>query len=215
MILDLPVDMRCFRQEYLAVHRSEWMGYLSAEEREQMESFGSEKRRREFLLGRATLRSLLSHHLDAAPREIRLYQADDGAPEVAGRDLQVSLTHSHGWAAAILARQPVGIDMEYVKPRHESLYRHILHDTEMEMFEALPGGLHERQILCWTLKEATVKAVRPEQRLSPKDLRIDCSYADRTARVHVVNPDSSWTVSFDRVDGFFMAVAYSASPSES
>ena len=185
------------------------MSYLSAEERARMESFGSEKRRREFLLGRATLRSLLGHHLEAPPQEIPLYQADDGAPEVAGRELQVSLTHSHGWAAAILARQPVGIDMEYIKPRRENLYRHILHDTEMEMFEALPGGHYERQILCWTLKEATVKAVRPDKRLSPKDLRIDCCI-EPTARVHVVDPDSTWTVSFDRVDGFFMAVAYPA-----
>lgn len=208
MALNLPLDMRCHRLQYLSERRSEWMRYLSADEREQMRRFGSGKRQREFLLGRAALRTLLGDYLGESPEEVLLYQADDGAPEVAGSDLQVSLTHSHGWAAAIVSRRPVGIDMEYIKPRHDQLYRQILHDTEVEMFEALPGDHYERQILCWTLKEATLKAERPDEPLSLKNMRIECDYAGRTAEVYVVTSDVSWNVSFDRVDNFFLAVAY-------
>jgi 4'-phosphopantetheinyl transferase len=210
MALTLPEDIHCHRLEYAVDCREQWLSYLSVDEREQMEQFGSEKRRREFLLGRAALRILLGRHLEVPPASIPLYQADDGAPEVAGSGLQISLTHSHGWAAAVLAGRAVGVDMEYIQPRHEELYRQILHTSEMEMFNALPPGHDERQILCWTLKEATLKAVRPEHHLSMKHLRIDCTYDRRTADVRLVNLKSSWTVSFDRVDDFYVAVAYPA-----
>lgn len=210
MAIDLPADMNWYRMAYDADRRETWEAYLSEDEREQMRCFGSEKRRREFLLGRAVLRELLARRLDRAPGQIAVYQADDGAPEVEGSPVQVSLTHSHGWAAAVVASRAVGIDMEYIQPRHRRLYEQILHDGEMEMFHALPGSHDERQILCWTVKEATLKAVRPTRHLPLKDMRIDCTFDTGTADVHVVEPSSDWTVTFEKLDNFFVAVAYPA-----
>lgn len=213
MLIDLPADMDVYRLKYDSHCREQWESYLSAAERDQMNRFGSRKRRREFLLGRAVLRELLARHLDRPPADIPVYQADDGAPEVEGSPVQVSLTHSHGWAAAVVGSGPIGIDMEYIQPRHERLYQQILHDREMEMFDALPCDHDERQILCWTLKEATLKAVRPTERLSLRDMWIDCRFEARQAVVHVANLSLDWTVMFEKLDNFYLAVAYPSADS--
>lgn len=211
---NLPDDIDLYHLAFEKRHQSQWWSYLSSEEQKRMESFGSKKRRQEFLIGRAAVRILVARRLKILPKEVRLHVADDGAPEVVGSDLQISLAHSHGKAVAVATNRAVGVDLERIQSRRKNLYTYILHEEELEMFETLPGSHKERQILCWALKEATLKALRTGFRISPKRLRIKLDHQQQLAQIRVTEPATCWTVSFARQDDFYLAVAYPANSSE-
>ncbi len=183
---------------------------LPAGERAQIATFGSEKRQREFALGRATVRALLADHLAVAATDVPLRVATDGAPEVSG-GLHVSIAHAatqeHTLAAAAVASRPVGVDLEVIRPRRPDLYRFVLHPDEYGLLETLPHDHDAAQVLVWTLKEAVLKAMRTGFRTSPKKLRLTVEPVERAATVRV-EEGGWWTLRYEEQDGYFVAVAF-------
>jgi len=66
-----------------------------------------------------------------------------------------SISHKPQWAAAVIADQPVGIDVEQVVPRHPHLFKGLAGDPEWELFDQRTWPNFFR---LWTAKEATLKA---------------------------------------------------------
>jgi 4'-phosphopantetheinyl transferase len=66
-----------------------------------------------------------------------------------------SISHKPKYVAAVVSKDKVGIDIEEIKPRPESLFSHVASDEEW--------GLKERSwdtFFCyWTAKEAVLKAI--------------------------------------------------------
>src|SRR5690606_23625683 len=186
------------------------LGALTADERVRVAAFGSEKRRREFALGRATARALLAEHLRLAEPEVPLRIGADGAPELDG-GLHVSIAHAatpeRTLAAAAVAARPVGVDLEVIRPRRPDLYRFVLHPDEYGLLDALPYDRDAAQVLAWTLKEAVLKAMRTGLRTSPKRLRLTVEPALRTACVRAED-GGAWALRYDERDGCFVAVAF-------
>src|SRR5437868_5574714 len=60
-----------------------WWGALNASERERASRFNLAQHRREFVAGRATLRTLLGAYLDSSPRDVVLTRGKFGKPRVA------------------------------------------------------------------------------------------------------------------------------------
>ena len=58
-----------------------------------------------------------------------------------------------GWVAAVLARAPVGIDLEHVRPRREELVERVLDARERELVGIGARGFAS----AWTAKEAVLK----------------------------------------------------------
>ncbi len=181
---------------------------LSDEERARLDGFGSEKRRREFALGRDTARRLVAGHTGEVPEGVSLRVAEDGAPEVDTLCLSIAhaSTDTFTLAGAVASPLPVGIDLEVVRPRRPDLYRYILHPDEYGLMQTLPHDHDTTQVLLWTLKEAALKAMRTGFRVSPKALRFVMPPFEGMAVLR--HEDTLWDLQFAEVEGCFVAVAF-------
>lgn len=76
--------------------------------------------------------------------------------------LQVSLSHSAGWAAAVAFDEahPMGIDIECVRPDHRAAIRSQLTAREVALVSAAPHPEDPALAVLWTLKEALSKTLR-------------------------------------------------------
>lgn len=129
------------------------------------ESFPSESRRREYLLGRALLRAALSRCTEVDPRRWAFRTNPHGKPEIAephGVGLRFSLSHTQGLlACAVVPELDVGIDVESVDRGLDMLHKaeRYLAPSEARALRALPREAQPRRFLTyWTLKEAYAKA---------------------------------------------------------
>lgn len=184
---------------------------LAPDERRRRDSFGSAKRRREFLLGRVAARQLLADQLDVEPGAVLLRVADDDAVEVAESALHLSIAHSGGRAVAAVAPFRVGVDLEELQPRDPSVVRFMLHPDDSIRYESWTLPPDERLIACWTVKEAVLKALRTGFRLSPKTLRLkEIDEEARVVSVFVERDEEEWTVAYERRGDCYWAVAYRA-----
>jgi acyl transferase domain-containing protein/phosphopantetheinyl transferase len=150
---------------------------LNPAERTQWEALkGVSKRRHEWLLGRCAAKDAVRELIAKATGEV-LCEADiaisydgHGKPEAHGAweqrlnlHPQISLTHSHGVAAAIAtlkANQRVGIDIESAGRAAENFERIAFREEEQQMLAGLAPGKHNEWALrLWTAKEALSKAL--------------------------------------------------------
>ena len=182
---------------------------LPTPEREVAAAFGSEKRRREFALGRATARALLAERLGLDEAAVPLRTAADGAPEV-DAPLHLSIAHAstpeRSVAVAAAAPHAVGVDIELIRPRRPDLFRFLLHPDDFGLLDALPHGHDAAQVLLWTLKEAVLKARRSGFRTSPKAIRLGIDSGAEAAEARL--GEEVWAVRYAERDGSFVAVAF-------
>jgi phosphopantetheine--protein transferase-like protein len=104
--------------------------------------------------------------------DIEILADDDGAPRVRPLAVEVSISHTTGYAAAAAAKMPVGIDIEQISERDPALARHFLSADERTLLPSLLGGGSAGLTGMWALKEATLKALRLGLRLPPRSVVI-------------------------------------------
>jgi 4'-phosphopantetheinyl transferase len=183
---------------------------LTDDERARLATFGSEKRRMAFVLGRATVRELLAERLGVVATSVPLMVATDGALEIGG-GLRVSLAHTaterEAVAAAVAGSRPVGVDVEALRPRRPDLYRFLLHPDEYGLLDALPHEPEVGQVVLWAVKEAVLKAQRTGFRCSPKQLRVELADGGHHAVVRVESGEV-WEVRIAERHGCAVAVAF-------
>ncbi len=204
--MQLPPDVTCRRLIYDDHRAAAWQAMLSSEERARVQAFGAEKRRREFLLGRAAARTLLAERLRQVPGDVPLHVADDGAVDVTGHPLFVSITHSGDQAAAAVAGRRVGVDLGGITPRREGVARFLLHPEENGLLDRLSMDRTRALILCWTLKEAALKAQRTGLRRLPNRLRLKVDVPAQTGCIRD-EQGRRWQAVFEEWDGAYLAVA--------
>lgn len=207
----LPPGVQIHGATYNPTHRDQWRAWLSEEEQALLSSFGAETRRHEFLAGRAAARQLLGACLDVPPADVPLRRAEDDAVDVPGSDWKVSIAHSGGHALAAAARHPVGSDLEHIRSRDPAIVDFLFPPEDRGCVDALPYAFDAALVLCWTLKEAVLKARRSGFRTSPKDLRLTVDPASETARVEI-EEGRSWHLFYARLEGYWTAVALPSRP---
>ncbi|HYD40901.1 MAG TPA: 4'-phosphopantetheinyl transferase superfamily protein [Anaeromyxobacter sp.] len=149
---------------------------LLGEERALWARHRSPRRRAEFLAGRIAARRAVAQALgEEREAELEIGRDPTGAPSVRGHPaLHVSISHSHGLAAAVAAPFAVGVDLERTEPRPEAFARMFFTDAEHERLAAVPGPEREELLhVLWTRKEAASKVGRWGGRLPFGTL--DCS----------------------------------------
>ncbi len=105
-------------------------------------------------LSRLTRRAVCVSAQQFGARLDALEKDDDGVP-LPSNGFFWSVTHKPRYVAGVVASHPVGIDIEYVKPRSASLFRKVASDREW----ALAGGKSSLNFYrFWTAKEAVLKA---------------------------------------------------------
>ncbi len=181
---------------------------LSADERAYLAQVTHESRRREYKAGRIVARQFASQILTCPPDHVPLKVAEDGSLDLADTPFSISLAHAnHGVCVAVARDMQIGVDLEQIKTRHEDLYRFILHPDEYEILSTLDLDRDRILILCWALKEATLKGMKTGFRCSPKKLKLTIDLEQNRATVKVAN-GASWMCQFEERDGCYLAVAY-------
>ncbi len=203
---DLPADVALRYLHAESGDGDRMRNLLSAEERRRIKTFSNPKRRREFVLGRAAARLLLSERLAVAPSEVPLRATASGAVEVGADGWRLSISHSGDWAVAAAAPRRIGVDIERIAPRLPELERYMLHPDEPSLADVLPIDKVRADILCWTLKEATLKAMQRGLGYSPKKLRLDVDF--ETGRATVRDAEGRhWEAWFEERDGYYAAAS--------
>lgn len=200
---------------YPSIERLRWSDFsstdltarLSSGEAEVLARWPVEKRRRDWLLGRAaakqSLRAAFAREGLPPPdwTAIEVRADSSGAPRawISGEPspLAVSLSHGHGEAAAWALRSGAagglpGVDLELLRPRRLGTLRFYLHPEERERVLELPGCAadppppgerwSERDLLAilyWSLKEAAFKALRPPRGHGLLDIGVRLSGSHR------------------------------------
>jgi 4'-phosphopantetheinyl transferase len=139
------------------------LAILTPEERARADEFRFERPRRQFIVTRAVLRTLLSQHLLEQPQDVALTFEGLGKPQLASKyasaNLRFNVSHSGGLALIVLNLGiDSGIDVEQF--RHighlEQIARRFFHPAEVDaVLAAAPDAAFLR---CWTAKEAVLKA---------------------------------------------------------
>jgi 4'-phosphopantetheinyl transferase len=197
------IDVEFLRPEYGAV--AELTQLLSDAELERAASFGSERRRNTFTLGRAAARLLLARRLGVEPRSIGLAVAEDGAVDVLGHPLHLSISHTEEAAVAAVSPRPIGIDIEPIRQRVADLYTYVLHPEEHGLLKGVEdvNGLTLR---AWVVKESVLKATRVGLRRSPKDVRL--AYDVDGSGVARLPEGDAWQFLYVEREGFVSSIAF-------
>lgn len=86
-------------------------------------------------------------------------------------DCRFSLSHSGTLGLCAVSEQPVGADVEQLRPRRETLPRYVLDDREFDWFRTRGNNWADFYTL-WTLKEARVKCTGEGLRRPAREIAV-------------------------------------------
>jgi 4'-phosphopantetheinyl transferase len=141
-------------------HLASW---LAPQEHARAARFGREALRRRYVVGRASLRCALGHHLGVAPAAVPIVRGPRGRPQLEGEsDLDFNISHTEGVALIGIARgSRIGVDVEHAERavNADGLARKFLRPAEQATLASLDEADRRRRFLrYWTCKEAMSKA---------------------------------------------------------
>lgn len=111
------------------------------------------------------------------PARLSVLAASDGAPELYLDELrlplQLSLSHTSGWAVALLGplAGPAGIDLEVIEARSPAFMHDYLDITEQSWAQQQPDPDLAGTLL-WSAKESVLKARRTGLREDPRGVQV-------------------------------------------
>jgi phosphopantetheinyl transferase len=158
-------------------------GVLGPEECARYAGLHTEKRRRDWLLGRAVAKQLVLQHLEVhgtclPPTAIRIISDPDGAPRVAPAGLalasralcaellglRISISHTEGRSlCALLCGEAAGLgaDIEQIAERGRSFAESYYTAAELALLDAAPElSYNTLSTAIWSAKEALLKFTR-------------------------------------------------------
>ncbi|HEX4960088.1 MAG TPA: 4'-phosphopantetheinyl transferase superfamily protein [Thermoanaerobaculia bacterium] len=148
--------------------RVETLGrFLSPDEWERARRFRFDKHRRQYVVGRGALRSLLASYLGTRPEAVRFTYGPRGKPFLAapldGTGLQFNLSNSDELAlAGFVHGREIGVDVEFLRPMKdcEEIAERFFSESERQALRRIPFPAKQEAFFnCWTRKEAYLKAV--------------------------------------------------------
>jgi 4'-phosphopantetheinyl transferase len=137
---------------------------LDSQERERAARYRFPKAQRSFILSRGALRVLLGRYLNTSPAGIRFTYGANGKPSLADfASLRFNASHSGDFTALALTPDcELGIDVEQIRPLtdlQEIANRFFCPEEALELTSLSPEEQNQAFFLCWTRKEAYVKAI--------------------------------------------------------
>ncbi|HWG58375.1 MAG TPA: 4'-phosphopantetheinyl transferase superfamily protein [Candidatus Acidoferrales bacterium] len=139
---------------------------LSADEKNRAARFHFERDRNCYISARGILRELLGRYLHQVPRAIQLGYSAYGKPFLAGNNsdagMHFNVSHSHDLVLLAFSREgDIGVDVELIRPEFsgDEIAERYFSARELQELRSLPPELRvEGFFLCWTRKEAYIKA---------------------------------------------------------
>lgn len=145
-----------------AIHLRQFERTLSTDEKERADRFSFPRDRNGFIVTRGILREILGKYVDRAPGELEFDYGPNGKPSLR-RDVQLQFNVSHSQGVALLAfslGRRLGVDVEFLREiAGEEISEHYFSPQEVAELRSLPPPVRDEGFfLCWTRKEAYVKA---------------------------------------------------------
>ena len=135
---------------------------LEPEERDRAARFRFDHLQHAFILARGGLRVLLGCYLGVCPAAVQFTYGSKGKPTLSGGSVEFNVSHSGGLAVfAFTFGCEIGVDVEQIRslPDMLEIASQFFCVEETAELMALPAGERERAFfLCWTRKEAYIKA---------------------------------------------------------
>lgn len=194
---------------------------LSADERERVARFQFEHLRRSFTLTRGALRIILGHYLDVPPGGIPFEYGPKGKPNLAA-PTRVAFNVSHSGELALFAFTldcELGVDVEQIRPMADMrrIAGQFFCEEESAELMTLPADLRERAFfLCWTRKEAYIKAIGDGLSAPLDSFRVTLRPDDPPRFIHLerdTDAAAQWTLhDLNLSRDYATALAYRDSP---
>jgi 4'-phosphopantetheinyl transferase len=135
---------------------------LSHDEAERAARFHFGRHRRDYIICRGLLRSVLSSYLNLNPADLTFRYGPEGKPFLQNLGLHFSVSHSENRVLyALCENSELGVDIEYVRdlPEADILAKHYFSPFECaELRSTTPAIRMKAFFCCWTRKEAYIKA---------------------------------------------------------
>ena len=143
-----------------------WKSILSADEKSRAARYHREIDRQYFIAARATLRQILGSYLQIDPAALTFAYSEKEKPSLggseAGSGIEFNISHSGAIALLAFARErEIGVDVEQIRRDFETarIAARFFSASEQKQLPALPEEQRsEAFFLCWTRKEAYIKA---------------------------------------------------------
>jgi 4'-phosphopantetheinyl transferase len=190
---------------------------LSADENNRARQFAFNHLRHSFIFTRAALRILLGSYLQVRPERIQFEYGPRGKPTLLGpKRLHFSVSHSGKFALiGLILDCNIGVDIEeirHLRDLDEIASRYFSQQEFRELKELSPADRQHSFFLCWTRKEAYIKATGDGLSLPLDSFRVSLRPDDPAAILHVAHDTHaarSWTLhNVNPIDGYAGAVAY-------
>ena len=135
---------------------------LSTDEADRAARFYFPADRNRYIISHGSLRTILALYLHCEPEQFSFLVNAYGKPSLDGEHLEFNLSHSGDLALIAITRErKIGIDVEKVRAgiSAEIIGGHYFSKAEMTELQALsPEEREAAFFLCWTRKEAYIKA---------------------------------------------------------
>ena len=143
-----------------------WKSILSPDEKTRAARYYRETDRQYFITARATLRQILGSYLSVDPGALTFCYSAKEKPSLGGAEassgIEFNISHSGNMALLAFARQrEIGVDVEQIRRDFDTgqIAARFFSAAEQRQLAALPEEQRsEAFFLCWTRKEAYIKA---------------------------------------------------------
>jgi 4'-phosphopantetheinyl transferase len=183
---------------------------LAADEKARAQRFVFQPDRNSYMAARGVLRELLGRYLNRGPSEIEFDYGAQGKPALRSgwsqSGVQFNVSHSHGMAlfAFAVARQ-VGVDVELLRPDFagEKIAERFFSPQEVRELRSLPAAVQDEGFfLCWTRKEAYIKARGEGLQIPLKSFHVSLA-PGKPARLQA-DDSSRWSLRSLRLEGRYV-----------
>jgi len=190
------------------LHRFE--AALAADEKARAQRFVFQPDRNSYIAARGVLRELLGKYLHRGPSEIEFDYGAQGKPALRSgwsqSGLQFNVSHSHGMALfAFAAARQVGVDVEMVRADFagEKIAERFFSPQEVRELRSLPAAVQDEGFfLCWTRKEAYIKARGEGLQIPLKSFHVSLT-PTKPARLQA-DDSSRWSLRSLRLEGRYV-----------
>ena len=185
---------------------------LAEQEAAQLAKIKGKGRRLEWLAARK-----LVHVMSGRPLRGAFLKDEYGKPYLADSSFHISISHSQGYAAAIAAPAPVGIDIQVLVPKIERIAHKYLRPEEMNSIQAQHRIAHLHAY--WGAKEALYKAYGRKQLDFCKHILIEPFVFDdkdgvALGCVRKEDFDECYQIRYEMMDNYILVYARQESGSE-
>ena len=175
---------------------------LASDERDRAARFRFEHLRHSFVVARGALRVLLGRYLNVPPASIQFQYGSKGKPTLGTTPLlEFNISHSGGLAVfAFTANCEIGVDVEQIRqlPDMQNIADRFFSSEEAAELRSLTAEQREHAFyLCWTRKEAYIKAIGDGLSAPLDDFRVTLQLGQPARFVHLghdLDAAKHWTL---------------------